>query len=68
MNPTPDILDLNILSAMMFCLLFGTQDDRYEPESALRVIAAITGLDDETCGVTIKFFAMDAERNFINVN
>lgn len=53
MNPTPDILDLDILSAMMFGLLLGTQDDRYEPE---------------TCGVTIKFFAMDAERSFINVN
>lgn len=44
----------------MFRLLFGTQDDRHEPESAGYVIDAIKDLDSETCGITLKFAALQA--------
>ena len=56
------ILDAQIESAMMFRLLFGTQDDRYEPETAAPLLRALFKLDDDSARVSIKLHAMDAER------
>lgn len=47
---------------MMFRLLFRTQDDRYEPETAYAVVKGLKGVDDETFAVGMKVFAMVAER------
>lgn len=55
-------LDHNILSAMMFRLLFRTQDDRYESESAWVVLEGLKGVDYETFATGMKVFAMEAER------
>lgn len=43
---TPNILDADIHGTMMFRLLFRTQDDRYEPESARAVIEGLKGVDE----------------------
>lgn len=47
---------------MVFRLLFRTQDDRYERCEARHVVAAMIGLDDQTCATTIKLMAIDAQR------
>jgi hypothetical protein len=54
-------LDADIHGAMMFRLLFGTQDDRYEPATAPYLLRGLIGLDDESAAVTVKLWAMDAE-------
>jgi hypothetical protein len=56
-------LDEDIRGTMMFRLLFGTQDDHYETESAAALLRGLRGLDDESARVTIKLWAMDAEGN-----
>lgn len=53
------IPDAQVESAMLFWLLFGTQDDRYEPESAALLLAALHSLDDESAAVTITLYVMD---------
>ena len=58
----PNVLDADIQSRMVFRLLFGTQDDRYEPETAAPLLRALYKLDDESAAVSIKLHAMDAER------
>lgn len=66
-NPTPNILDANIHGTMMFRLLFRTQDDRYEPETARAIVEGLKGVDDETFAVGMKVWAMEAERK-VTVN
>lgn len=46
---------------MMFRLLFCTQDDCYESESASYVIDAIAGLDEESCKATLRLAVMGVE-------
>jgi hypothetical protein len=46
----------------MLLLFFRTQDDRYEPETAVPLLRALHKLDDESAAVSIKLHAMDAER------
>jgi hypothetical protein len=58
---TESKLDADMLGYMMFRLLFGTQDDRYEPETAAPLLRALHKLDDESAAVSIKLHAMDAE-------
>lgn len=58
---TPKIKpDADILSTMLFRLLFGTQDDRYEPEIAPRLLCGLIGLDEESGRVTVRLWAMEA--------
>lgn len=54
------ILDADIYGTMMFRLLFRTQDDRYEPETARAVVEGLKGVDNETFTVGMKVFAMKA--------
>jgi hypothetical protein len=54
-------LDADIHGAMMFRLMFGTQDDHYESESAAALLRGLKGLDDESARVTITLWAMDAD-------
>lgn len=61
-----DILDANIHSTMIFRLLFRTQDDRYEPETARAIVEGLKDVDDETFTVGMKVFAIEAERKVIN--
>lgn len=56
------MIDAQIESTMMFRLLFGTQDDRYEPETARSLLRALYKLDDDSARVSIKLHAMDAGR------
>lgn len=58
---TPTI-DASIEAAMIFRLLYGTQDDRYETENAGDLLRALHNLDDGSASVSIKLYAMDAER------
>lgn len=53
-------LDADIHGAMMFRLIFGTQDDHYESETAAALLRGLRGLDDESAQVNIKLWAMDA--------
>jgi hypothetical protein len=57
---TESKLDADILGYMMFRLLFGTQDDRYEPSVARYVVEAIKGLDEASCRVTVRLAVMNA--------
>lgn len=59
------ILDAQVKSTMMFRLLFGTQDDRYEPEVAAPLLRALHKLDDESAAVSVKLWAMDAEGKWV---
>jgi hypothetical protein len=60
MSPTAKV-DADIHGAMMFRLLFGTQDDHYEVMTAAALLRGLRGLDDESARVTITLWAMDAE-------
>ena len=53
-------LDAQVESMMMFRLFFGTQDDRYEPETAVPLLRGLYKLDDESAAVSVRLFAMDA--------
>jgi hypothetical protein len=57
---TESKLDADILGYMMFRLLFGTQDDRYEPSVARYVVEAIKGLDEASCRVTVRLVVIGA--------
>ena len=54
-------LDADIHATMMFRLMFGTQDDHYESETAGALIRGLRNLDDESAKVTIRLWVMDAE-------
>ena len=53
-------LDADIHATMMFRLMFGTQDDHYERNTAAALLRGLRGLDDESAQVTIKLWVMDA--------
>lgn len=59
-------INSDIRNVMMFRLLFGTQDDRYEPEGAVSVLAAAAELDDEAIAAAFACLGwwaeMEAER------
>lgn len=57
---TPANLSPDIHNAMLFRLLFGTQDDRYEPETAVPLFRALVGLDDDSARVSIALWAGEA--------
>jgi hypothetical protein len=54
-------LDIDIRSAMLFRILFGTQDDHYDPATALHLLRGLAGLSEEDGRVGIELWAMDAE-------
>jgi hypothetical protein len=53
-------VDEAVRGRMLFRLLFRTQDDHYEPETARVLIAALTGLDKDSGSVSIRLWAMNA--------
>jgi hypothetical protein len=59
--PMPISLDADILSAMLFRILSGTQDDHYIPATALHLLRGLAGLSEEDGGVAIELWAMDAQ-------
>lgn len=60
----PAMIDSQIQSAMLFRLLFRTQDDRNEPELSRYVVEAIKALDDESAKVTVRLWAMSAREKW----
>lgn len=54
------MIDARIHSRMMFRLLFSTQDNRYEPETASHLLRGLHGLDDESARVMVRLWAQDA--------
>jgi hypothetical protein len=66
MNPADHLrtligIDSNILNTMMFRLIFGTQNDHYDPAIALHLLRGLAGLSEEDGRVGIELWAMDAE-------
>jgi hypothetical protein len=54
------IIDTDIRSAMLFRILFGTQDDHYIPAAAFHLLRGLAGLSEEDGRVGIELWAMDA--------
>jgi hypothetical protein len=59
---TESKLDADILGYMMFRLLFGTQDDRYEPSVARYVVETVGALNEASCRVTVRLAVLEAIR------
>lgn len=55
-----DTLEADILNTMLFRLLFGTQDDRYEAETAPHLLRGLHRLDEESGRVTMRLRVMEA--------
>jgi hypothetical protein len=53
-------LDKDIQAAMMFRVLFGTQDDYYDRDAVTDLINGLRGVDDESLQVTIAIWAINA--------
>jgi hypothetical protein len=54
-------LDINIRNTMLFRVVFGTQDDHYDPATALHLLRGLAGLSEEDGRVRIRLWAMDAK-------
>jgi hypothetical protein len=53
-------LDKDIQAAMIFRVLFGTQDDHYDRDTVTDLINGLRGVDDESLGMTIAIWAINA--------
>lgn len=54
------MIDADIQNRMMFLVLFGTQDDHFEPEMAASLLRGLRGLDDDSSRVSILLWAEEA--------
>lgn len=54
------MIDANLQNRMMFLVLFGTQDDHYEPEQAASLLRGLRGLDNDSSRVSILLWAEEA--------
>jgi hypothetical protein len=54
-------LDINIRNTMLFRVVFGTQDDHYDPVTAFHLLRGLAGLSEEDGRVGIELWAMDAQ-------
>lgn len=53
-------IDPALHATMLFRLLFGTQDDRYEAETARHLLRGLYRLDEESGRVAVWLWAMEA--------